>query len=322
MKLKLRPATPADLPFRVSLHNTLFPWEPTTLGELQRQDDTRRPDLVFRRFIAELGGQPIGQGLYAQQEWMYHPQKFYVTVQLGRGWQGQGIGKQIWAALEADLRAMGAVKLFASVREDEARALRFLVERGFAEEQREREASLLLAQAQLDGLDAALERVRLPGYALMTFAEWPDPGKELKLYKFDEAASHDVPRPNEEQFNFPTFERYWETIHANPKHDPSLWFVAVKGGELVGLSQLNLDAAQPAVLNTGFTATARPHRRQGLAQALKLLALSEARKRGYSLVKTANDSTNLPMIAINTALGFVEQPAWLWMTRRSKGRSS
>ena len=273
---------------------------------------------MCRRFIAELGGQPIGQGVYTQHEWLYHPQKFYVNVQVRRDWHGRGIGQQIWAALAADLRELGAVKLFASVREDETRALRFLLERGFAEEQREREASLLLAEAHLDGWGAALERVRAQGHTLMTFADWTDPGKELKLYEFDEAASNDVPRPNEEPFHFPTVERYWETIHANPQHDPSLWFVALNGAELVGLSQLNLDAAQPTVLTTGFTATARAHRRQGLARALKVLALTEAKKRGYACVKTANDATNFPMIAINTALGFVEQPAWLWMTRRGR----
>ena len=316
MSFNLRPATPDDLPFRVSLHNALFPWEPTTLADVQRQDDTRRADLVHRRFIAEVGGQAIGQGLYTQQEWMYHPQKFGVSIQVERAWQGRGLGKLIWARLEEEVRSLDAIKLFASVREDEARARRFLTERGFAVEQRERESAVALAEAHLSSLEEALRRVQEKGYELTTFAEFAAPDKEKQLHEFDRLASQDAPRPPDEAFTFPTLERYWETIHANPNIDFSLWFAAIRDGELAGLSQLNPIAAQPDVLNTGFTATARAHRRQGLALALKLMALTEAKKRGYRRVKTGNDSINAPMIAINTALGFAEEPAWLWMTRQ------
>ena len=315
MKFNLRPATPDDLPFRLALHNSLFPDNPSTLADVQRQDDTRRADLVHRRFIAEVDGQAIGQGVYAQQEWMYHPQKFSVSAQVGREWQGRGLGKLIWTRLEEEVRSLDAIKLFASVREDGARALRFLTERGFAEEQRERESAVRLADANLSGLDDAVKRVQANGYELMTFADFGALDKEIKLHAFDREASQDVPRPPDEVFTFPELARYWETIHANPNHDPSLWFVAIKDGELAGLSQLNPIAAQPDVLDTGFTATARAHRRQGLALALKLVALTEAKQRGYKRVKTGNDSTNAPMIAINDALGFAEEPAWLWMTR-------
>ncbi len=315
MTFNLRPATPADLPFRVTLHSALFPGEPTTLADLQRQDETRRADLIHRRFIAEVGGQPAGQGMYTQQEWMFHPQKFLVNVQVGRDHQGQGIGKRIWAELESELRALKAVKLFAPVREDEARARRFLMERGFAEEQREREAALSLADADLSGFEAAVKRVQAQGYALMTFAEWSDPAREERLYAFDREASQDTPRPADEVFDFPTPERYWERIHADPTYDPSLWFVAIRDGELAGLSQLRTVSALPEVLGTGFTAVARAHRRRGLALALKLTALTEATKRGYQRVQTENDATNTSMIAINDALGFVQTPARLWLTR-------
>ncbi|WP_161881400.1 GNAT family N-acetyltransferase [Deinococcus alpinitundrae] len=315
MTFNLRPATPADLPFRAALHNALFPGEPTTLADLQRQDETRRADLIQHRFIAEVDGQPAGQGLYTQQEWMFHPQKFLVNVQVGRDHQGQGIGKRLWEKLESELRALDAVKLFASVREDETRARRFLSERGFTEEQRERVAVLSLADADLSAFDAAVNRVQAQGYTLMTFAEWSGPTQEGRLYAFDREASQDTPRPADEVFDFPTPERYWERIRADPTHDPSLWFVAVRDGELAGLSQLQTVAALPEVLSTGLTATARAHRRRGLALALKLTALTEAKKRGYRRVRTENDATNAPMIAINDALGFAQTPARLWLTR-------
>ena len=51
--------------------------------------------------------------------------------------------------------------------------------------------------------------------------------------------------------------------------------------------------------------------------ALKLSALTETKRRGHQRVKTDDDSTNALMIAINDPIGFVEQPAYLWLTRRS-----
>ncbi|AZI43239.1 GNAT family N-acetyltransferase [Deinococcus psychrotolerans] len=321
IQLTLRPATPDDLPFRVALHNRLHPDEPTTLADVQRQNANRRADLVLRRYVAEVGGQAVGLGVYTQQEWMFHPQKFAVNVQVKPEWQGQGIGKHIWERLEEELRSLSAIKLFSSVREDASRSLRFLIERGFVEEQRERESALNLADANLSGLDSALARAKAGGYQLLTFAEYAAPDKERQLYTFDESASQDEPHPPDEVFTFPSFERYWTPIHANPNLDFSLWFVAVREGEIVGLSQLNPVSAQPDTLMTGFTATARAHRRQGLALALKLLALSEAKRRGYLHVKTGNDATNAPMIAINDVVGFVPQPAQLWMAWKAEAQS-
>ena len=45
--------------------------------------------------------------------------------------------------------------------------------------------------------------------------------------------------------------------------------------------------------------------------ALKLHVIKYAKEHGYTLIKTWNDTENLPILALNEKLGFVRQPAWV-----------
>ena len=76
------------------------------------------------------------------------------------------------------------------------------------------------------------------------------------------------------------------------------------------MSQLYLREADTD-LDTGLTATARAHRRKGVALALKLRAIEYALERGAPRIRTDNLQANRPMLGINEALGFEKQPAWI-----------
>lgn len=52
-------------------------------------------------------------------------------------------------------------------------------------------------------------------------------------------------------------------------------------------------------------------RRLGLATALKLQNLHWAAENGHRQVRTWNSTENTGMLAINMALGFEKQPAWI-----------
>ena len=56
---------------------------------------------------------------------------------------------------------------------------------------------------------------------------------------------------------------------------------------------------------------AAPYRRRGIALALKLRGIAYAKAQGRPTIKTWNESNNRAMLAINDALGFVKQPAWI-----------
>jgi GNAT superfamily N-acetyltransferase len=109
-----------------------------------------------------------------------------------------------------------------------------------------------------------------------------------------------------------------ETLRSNPKILPDAYFVAVHDGEYVGQSVLWANRAD-AGLDTGLTGVRRAYRRRGVALALKLRGIDYARRHGHPLIRTGNDSHNLPMLSINERLGFVKQPAWILLSRGIEG---
>jgi RimJ/RimL family protein N-acetyltransferase len=88
------------------------------------------------------------------------------------------------------------------------------------------------------------------------------------------------------------------------------YFLALDNGQYVGLSTLWASQGVPD-LYTGLTGTLRSHRRRGIALALKLSAIDYARSIGTPRIRTWNATGNEGMLAINEALGFVKQPAWI-----------
>ena len=67
----------------------------------------------------------------------------------------------------------------------------------------------------------------------------------------------------------------------------------------------------PSFLWQGLTGVRRAARGRGIAMALKLRTVRYALDRGVEHIKTWNDQYNRPMLAINEALGFERQPAWI-----------
>jgi len=92
-------------------------------------------------------------------------------------------------------------------------------------------------------------------------------------------------------------------------------FAALEDGELVGFAGL-IERDAPGLLEHGLTATRRTHRRRGIATALKQTQVAWAAANGYRELITFTQDRNEGMQAINLALGFEPQPAWISMRRR------
>ena len=121
----------------------------------------------------------------------------------------------------------------------------------------------------------------------------------------------------------------------NPEHEPQLWDTervrlderrhVVQGlrsytvaaqsqatGELVGLTALAVDPAEPAWGFQELTAVSRPHRghRLGLLAKVAMLELLAKREPQLTRILTGNADANEHMIAINNDLGFSVLDEW------------
>lgn len=92
-------------------------------------------------------------------------------------------------------------------------------------------------------------------------------------------------------------------------------FVVRRRGELLALTRLTLPrgkALQGAgEVSSDLTATHPAHRGRGLATWVKAHALAWARGEGYTRAGTGGAILNLPLLRVNTRLGYVPEAMWV-----------
>ncbi len=132
-------------------------------------------------------------------------------------------------------------------------------------------------------------------YWLVRYAVEDDPSFEGEFETF-------------EQFNQSIWDYYWANANAV--------FIATHQQTWVAMSGVHLEARKNNSTSTTLTGTARDHRGHGLAQAVKLLAINHAMQHDILELKTANDSRNTAMLAINQKLGFIAHGEFVWFERK------
>lgn len=304
----IRAFTPDDHPAAVEIHNLNRPEDPVTLEDRQQGDAKRDPKYVFERFAVELEGRVVAYGTANQNEWLFHPQKFVIYLQVHREFQNRGIGGQLYDFLLGRITPHNPNRLISTVQEDKPAAVHFAQKRGFAETMRSWESKLEVRQFDFSPYTGYSDKVQAQGYRTLSMAELGDTSEaRRKMWELEGELVQDVPMP--EPSTWPTFERYTQQVFESKDYLPqAIFFALAPDGEWAGMSELWSCQQRPELRN-GITGVRRAHRRKGLALALKLRGLEYAQSHNIEHIWTTNESNNLPILAINERLGFVRQPA-------------
>jgi GNAT superfamily N-acetyltransferase len=135
------------------------------------------------------------------------------------------------------------------------------------------------------------------GIEVVTVAERPEllPRlyRELALQAFD-----DMPTPRKVEITLEQWENEWLNW-------PEATFVALAGGEPVGMAGLNYDADQADRAENALTTVRRDWRGRGLARMLKETTTAWASAHGIREIYTWTQTGNENMRAVNERLGFV-----------------
>ena len=280
-----------DLAALCGIWRVITPREALTPEQLHRRKE-RQPERLY--LLAEEGGGAVGLALVAPTD---SPNRRYVGVRVLPDWRRRGIGSALYETAFAHARSLDPDWISTQVSAIEPDSVAWAKRRGFEESAREVELILRLrgdeeASPAPDGIEIVEVTPDLHRTAYeLTKEAW----KELPVSAPLEVAA---------------FEVWLEEDMPGP-----ISFAAMDEGEMVGFAGL-IARDVPGLLEHGLTATRPTHRRCGIATALKRTQIAWAAANGYRELITYTQDRNEGMQAINTALGYEEQPAWITMRQK------
>lgn len=295
-----------------AIDTAVYPDYPANADDIRYDDENfDRSRYILKRYVAEVGGQIVGYGVYSHMPSRFHPQRFWMGLAVHPNHQRQGIGGLLYERIVAALRGLGTIAVGAGCRETMAASLAFLSKRGFREVLRSWESRLDLATFDPKPFQKYVDRVEREGIVLTTLARERerDPEWLPKVYDLHTTVMADV--PSHTPYTPPPLDQFVRYVIESPWGLLDGYYVAMAGDRYVGESYVNRNKEEPTHLYQGLTGVRREYRGRGLAMALKLATIGYAREHGYTMIKTWNATVNEGMLAINGKLRFVRQPAWI-----------
>ena len=298
MHITTRPYRPGDLTdLRALLEVSL--WSPTVDRAAAQSEDELGTDLL-QRVLAVDHGRVVGCGYVARSAW--HPEGWFQSeVLVTPGARRRGAGSALSQRCVALARATQATSLTTWTNGREPEFEGFASRRGFRAVQRFVTMSLNVSEADDALLERLVARASGQGVRLFSFAETGNtPEARRRLYELNRRLAPLLPGNGEE---FPTFAEYErEILDAN-------WFraegqlIAATADRWVGLVGLGFYEDGRA-LQHEFTAVDPVIQGRGVAQALKAWSVQKAKEWGVGTIRTGNDASNAPIIAVNRRLGY------------------
>lgn len=312
----IRPLRNEDDVALAAIYNTIYSDEHRTPGEV-RQDIAR---VDPRRYVSEYlvaerraTGEVVGVAFYRHVPWAHHPAKYNTRVQVHPQYQGRGIGSRLMREVLDRLNIRGAERVTAGAREDLNRGIAFLGHFGFVEHVRDFKSHLNVSAVDLLQFGRYAERMANLGISITTLEDelQRDPDCLKAIYQVHSILDMSTPQDDPDPPTPLSYEDFVAQEAQHPRTLPDAFFLAKRGALYVGESYMKRSDGDPGLLHQDLTGVIPVYQGQGIATALKLRTLDYAQRRRYREIRTTNSSRNAPMLAINSKLGFVPQPAWI-----------
>ena len=318
LRLGFRDFDPSHYDRFVEVRNANYPDRTVSVAEWRSWDDALdKTKYILKRFecLNQADGKILGFGEVHHVIDMFHPRKFMVNLLVDPPDQGKGIGRAIYNKISEQLADLNATVAWSLNKEDLPMRVEFFRRRGFYEKNKVWESRLDVTTAELSQFNRYQENATKEGITFTTLAEEQRKGQDAlrKIHELVQLIQADMPR--EAAFTPITYEQ-WEALSLrNPRLLADGYFIAKDGSKYIGMSNVLRNETTPQVLSQDDTGVIREYRGRGIAIALKLKITEYAQNHGYSTIKTWNDSTNAPMLAVNTKLGFKRQVGLIMMEK-------
>lgn len=305
MPFTLRPFSPeTDYPAVAGLLSQIFS-EPVTEQHLREWDENvPEGGRIFQVVAVNEAGSVTGFGEAAyypvfQEGW------HWVTVVTDHAARNQGIGSALYARVEQHCREHGLVRMDTNVKEDDEASVAFGRRREFRVDRHTFESTLDLAAFDAARFAAEAVQAEASGIRFFTLADEPGEENERKLHALYAETAWDVPGFTLKAY--PPFEEWRkDTLQCTGAFMDGV-IIAVDGDRFAGATQLTRNPESGAMY-TKYTCVSPAYRGRKIALALKVRSVEVAGRYGAAYMRTNNDSTNAPMLAVNRKLGYVPVP--------------
>jgi GNAT superfamily N-acetyltransferase len=291
MLANIRPFNPETDSEPVAHLYTLIKERVTTANMLREwyQEPFAAGYVLYRAVGLDSNGQIIGY-ILVEHETDYEP--------------GRGIGAQLYNHALHQAQVRGAKSYYTSMYENQLDGIRFAQTRGFTIQRYTFESTIDLHTFDETPFAGLIKSVAATGIRFFSLADVGDTEEaRRKLHHVNYECELDNPGRTGSYMGFEEFNQIFNTAS---------WFraegqiIAADGDEYVGSASVGYFAQKNFMYNMR-TAVMPPYRGRKIAQALKLLTIRYAKAMGTDLIRTHNDSENVPMLAINRRLGYQAQ---------------
>ena len=271
------------------------------MNRRQKFDESR----YFRRqYVVENArtGQIVAYGAVEQSVYLPKYRLFLLTAPQ---WLKRGVGDPLFDQLMNDLVEAKAITVSCRQYASEIEFIGFLESRGFEEASRVLDLRLNVAATDVSSFAALRKQIEDQNISISTFADERirDPRCVEKLYELTTLLQQDDPARG--PFVAPAYNAREALMWLEmPYVLPDAYFIAKRGDEYVGVSDVSLFEAVPRGLTQGFTGVKRDCRRRGLATVLKLCGIVYAQTHGYEIIQSFNKPKQPAIRALNEKLGF------------------
>ncbi len=294
----------------------MLDYECRNAGDWRALDDSfAQAGRPLVRYVAEADGQVVAYAYSFEVAWAPPAGRYWCVIRVLPDYGRRGIGERLYAQLLADLQACGAIAALLELDDTLAVLHPALERRGF-------QALLHSWAFTLDPRTCDLAAVAAPDQRLRGLqnttlaaelargADWLTP-----LHQLYTAVAGDVPIPAHPH-PAPPPEWLAQQAFGLPDSLPDAFFIVRDGPRYVGMSYLHRDTEMPGRLLQRITAIHADYRGRGIALALKLKTIAYAQQHGFHEIRTAVESNNPSMLAINAKLGFVQGPGLVLFEKR------
>jgi len=312
--ITLRPAEP-DRDFgQLAVWFTSLEDEPTSEPSLKEYYEKQRQRIVQRVVVDE---QEELLGFYWAICDRLIPGRGYFYLFVKPEQRGQGVGRQLYEDLARSFKALQVERLRIHIKDTCSECRAFAERRGFRERWHQIMMSLNLDTLDDRPYDAIIARLKGEGF-LFTSMEALGNTEEAqrKLYNLNDATGIDIPGTDGER-SWDSFEDFKKRVCQSDWYKPAGQMVVIDKatGTWAAMSAITRMEGNDYAYNL-HTGVDRLYRGRKLAQAVKVLALRYAREVLMAdTVRTHHNTQNLPMIAIDRKLGYVQMPGTYLMEK-------